>query len=52
MPGGDVIWAEPGEEHWHGGCGDSLLAHTAVSHGTTNGATRSGTRTTPPRTLG
>lgn len=32
---GDVIWAEAGEEHWHGACGDSLLVHTAVSHGTT-----------------
>jgi len=32
---GDVVWAEPGEEHWHGACGDSLLTHTAVSHGTT-----------------
>ena len=35
ITGGDVIWAEPGEEHWHGACGDSLLAHLAVSHGTT-----------------
>ena len=25
ITGGDVIWAEPGEEHWHGACGDSLL---------------------------
>ena len=32
---GDVIWAEPGEEHWHGACGDSLMTHLAVSHGTT-----------------
>jgi quercetin dioxygenase-like cupin family protein len=32
---GDVVWTEPGEEHWHGGCRDSLLVHTAVSHGTT-----------------
>jgi quercetin dioxygenase-like cupin family protein len=32
---GDVVWAEPGEEHWHGACGDSLLTHMAVSHGTT-----------------
>ncbi len=32
---GDVIWAEPGEEHWHGACGDTLLIHLAVSHGTT-----------------
>jgi quercetin dioxygenase-like cupin family protein len=32
---GDVIWTEPGEEHWHGACGGTLMAHTAVSHGTT-----------------
>jgi quercetin dioxygenase-like cupin family protein len=32
---GDVVWTEPGEEHWHGGCGDSLMTHTAVSHGAT-----------------
>jgi quercetin dioxygenase-like cupin family protein len=32
---GDVVWTEPGEEHWHGACGDSLMTHTAVSHGTT-----------------
>jgi quercetin dioxygenase-like cupin family protein len=32
---GDVIWTEPGEEHWHGACGDTLMAHMAVSHGTT-----------------
>lgn len=32
---GDIIWTEPGEEHWHGGCTDSLMTHTAVSHGKT-----------------
>jgi quercetin dioxygenase-like cupin family protein len=32
---GDVIWTAPGEEHWHGASGDTLLVHTAVSHGTT-----------------
>lgn len=32
---GDVIWTEPGEEHWHGACADSLLTHMAVSFGTT-----------------
>jgi len=35
ITGGDVIWTEPGEEHWHGACGDSLMTHLAVSHGTT-----------------
>jgi len=32
---GDVIWTEPDEEHWHGACGDTLMTHTAFSHGTT-----------------
>jgi quercetin dioxygenase-like cupin family protein len=32
---GDLVWAEPGEEHWHGGCADTLMTHTAVSHGKT-----------------
>jgi quercetin dioxygenase-like cupin family protein len=32
---GDVIWTEPGEEHWHGAGGDTLMTHTAVSHGAT-----------------
>lgn len=32
---GDLVWAEPGEEHWHGACHDSLMTHTAVSHGST-----------------
>jgi quercetin dioxygenase-like cupin family protein len=32
---GDVVWTEPGEEHWHGACPDSLMTHTAVSHGKT-----------------
>jgi quercetin dioxygenase-like cupin family protein len=32
---GDIVWTEPGEEHWHGGCADSLMTHTAVSHGKT-----------------
>ncbi len=32
---GDVVWTEPGEEHWHGACGDTLMTHTAVSHGPT-----------------
>src|SRR5690242_5743873 len=35
LAAGDIVWTEPGEEHWHGGCSDSLLAHTAVSHGAT-----------------
>lgn len=32
---GDVIWAVPDEEHWHGALADSLLTHLAVSLGAT-----------------
>lgn len=32
---GDTVWAQPGEEHWHGAAPDSLLVHTAVSLGAT-----------------
>jgi quercetin dioxygenase-like cupin family protein len=32
---GDVLWTPPGEDHWHGAGPDSLLAHTAISHGQT-----------------
>jgi len=32
---GDLVWAPPGEEHWHGAAPDSFLTHTAVSLGVT-----------------
>ena len=32
---GDVIWAPPGEVHWHGAAPDSSVAHTAISLGVT-----------------
>jgi quercetin dioxygenase-like cupin family protein len=32
---GDLVWAPPGEQHWHGAAPDSFLAHTAVSLGLT-----------------
>lgn len=32
---GDVVWAPPGERHWHGGGPGSFLTHLAVSLGTT-----------------
>ncbi len=32
---GDLVWSEPDEQHWHGAVPDSLLVHTAVSHGAT-----------------
>jgi quercetin dioxygenase-like cupin family protein len=33
---GDIVWASPGEEHWHGAGDDSFLTHLAVSLGTTD----------------
>lgn len=33
---GDLVWAPPGEVHWHGGGPDSMLLHLAVSLGTTS----------------
>lgn len=35
---GDLVWAPPGEEHWHGAAPDASLAHTAVSLGVTQWA--------------
>jgi quercetin dioxygenase-like cupin family protein len=32
---GDIVWAPPGEVHWHGGGPDSMLLHLAVSLGRT-----------------
>jgi quercetin dioxygenase-like cupin family protein len=33
---GDVVWAAPGEVHWHGGGPRSMLLHLAVSLGQTS----------------
>lgn len=30
---GDVVWTEPGEQHWHGAASVSYLSHTAISLG-------------------
>jgi quercetin dioxygenase-like cupin family protein len=30
---GDVVFFEPGEEHWHGAAADSYLLHLAISLG-------------------
>jgi quercetin dioxygenase-like cupin family protein len=35
---GDVVWAPPGEVHWHGAAPDAFLSHTAVSLGRTSWA--------------
>lgn len=32
---GDLIWAPPGELHWHGGGPDSMMLHLAISLGRT-----------------
>jgi quercetin dioxygenase-like cupin family protein len=32
---GDIVYAPPGEEHWHGAADDSMLVHLAVSLGST-----------------
>src|SRR3954465_426687 len=33
---GDLVWTPPGESHWHGGGPDTVMAHLAVSLGTTS----------------
>ena len=33
---GDIVWAPPGEVHWHGAAPDAFLSHTAVSLGLTS----------------
>jgi quercetin dioxygenase-like cupin family protein len=30
---GDVIWAPPNEEHWHGAAPESFMVHTAITFG-------------------
>jgi quercetin dioxygenase-like cupin family protein len=35
LSAGDLVWAPPGELHWHGGGPDSMLLHLAVSLGVT-----------------
>lgn len=32
---GDLLYASPGEEHWHGAADDSALTHVAFSFGET-----------------
>ena len=33
---GDVVWTEPGVEHWHGACARTFFVHTSVSIGSTD----------------
>lgn len=34
---GDVIWTEPGEEHWHGASANSEMTHLAIQEEDENG---------------
>jgi hypothetical protein len=34
---GDVVYIEPGEEHWHGATPDRFMAHVAVQEADQNG---------------
>ena len=33
LTAGDVMWAPPGEVHWHGAAPETFLSHTSVSLG-------------------
>ena len=34
---GDVVWIEPGEEHWHGATTDRFMAHVALQQADDSG---------------
>ena len=34
---GDVVWIEPGEEHWHGATPDQFMAHVAMQQADESG---------------
>ncbi|MEB3372124.1 cupin domain-containing protein [Saccharopolyspora sp. S2-29] len=34
---GDVVYIEPGEEHWHGATPDRFMAHVAIQEADENG---------------
>ena len=34
---GDVVYIEPGEEHWHGATADRFMAHVAMQEADENG---------------
>lgn len=34
---GDVVYIEPGEEHWHGATADRFMAHVAIQEADGNG---------------
>ena len=34
---GDVVYIEPGEEHWHGATADRFMAHVAIQEADEDG---------------
>ena len=34
---GDVVYIEPGEEHWHGATAERFMAHVAIQEADENG---------------
>ena len=34
---GDVVYIEPGEEHWHGATADRFMAHVAIQEADDSG---------------
>ncbi|WP_167138042.1 cupin domain-containing protein [Diaminobutyricimonas sp. TR449] len=36
LQAGDVVFAPPGEEHWHGAAPDSMFVYTVISLGSTD----------------
>ena len=37
IPPGDVVYIEPGEEHWHGATPDRFMSHIAIQQADKNG---------------
>jgi quercetin dioxygenase-like cupin family protein len=37
MRAGDTVWTPPGEEHWQGGTGTTVMCHIAMFEGTDDG---------------
>jgi quercetin dioxygenase-like cupin family protein len=39
MRAGDTVWTPPGEEHWHGATGDTMMCHLAILEEAAEGET-------------
>ena len=46
---GDVVYIEPGEEHWHGATPDRFMAHVAIRRPTRTDRSSPGSSTSPTR---